>query len=117
MAQALKGTAEAVHAVLRGEIAVEEGASRLGVDATRLSIYRDFVHGHIVGVLAKDFPATKSVLEPAVWDELVEAYDGGACDVVAGNRLFLAFLATLLVDGIEGQQIHADVLTRRVSGG
>jgi hypothetical protein len=63
-----------VHGVLREETSVSAGAERLGVDPARLDIYRRFVKQHIRSVLDKDYPALRSTLPPAIWDELTAGF-------------------------------------------
>lgn len=63
-----------VHATLRHERGLDEAAAALGVPSRRLTIYRDFVTGHMTRVLAKVYPYTRALLPTAVWDRLAFAF-------------------------------------------
>ena len=51
-----------MHSVLRGEAEAADVALRLGVNADRLTIYRDFVAEHIDGALTKIYPMVRALL-------------------------------------------------------
>ncbi len=62
-----------MHAVLRGDVSVTDGAQALGVAEDRLGIYSDFVRGHVTGILDKMYPRVRE-LTGAAWPELKQAY-------------------------------------------
>jgi hypothetical protein len=70
----LAETYASLHAVLRGERGVDDGAAELGVDPKRLAVYADFVRGHITGILAKQYPRLCQTLAAEPWQRLCEGF-------------------------------------------
>lgn len=70
---ALRETQQTIHGALRGEIPVESAALELGCDPRRLTLYRDFVRGHVVSVVEKNHPMTWRMLGERAPD-LARAY-------------------------------------------
>ena len=70
----LRETYDALHAALRGEVALHESATALGVSADRLAIYVRFVEGHIGGILEKQFPRVAKTLPPSTWHHVCQGY-------------------------------------------
>jgi len=64
----------AVHAVLRHDDDVATSAARLGVPESRLTIYRDFVTGHVTRVIGKVYPYVQALSAPDVWERLTLAF-------------------------------------------
>ena len=94
----LRETYEAMHRVLRGEVSPAEAAPRLGVDAERLAIYQGFAEGHVVGILAKQFPRLIATLPGAVVAALsrgfFRSHPPTGWDLNEAARAFPAYLAT-----------------------
>lgn len=85
-----------LHAALRGDRTVRAVAAELGLPAARLELYRRFLRGHIVGVLAKDFPLVRASLPTETWDGLVDSfYRAHPAESVELNRAAEAFPAFL----------------------
>ncbi len=63
----------ALLAVVRGEAAAGALAELLGQPERRVAVYRDFVRGHVVGILAKLYPFALAIVG-AHGDRLVEAF-------------------------------------------
>ena len=70
----LAETYAAMHAVLRGGRSVSAGATDLGVDPSRLRIYRDFVHGHVIHILAKQFPRVVMTMDTTAWAATCQSF-------------------------------------------
>jgi|GEM_PF-2209291 len=99
----LKSVAETVHRVLRRELDATDGATHLGVDAARLSIYRGFVHDHVTGILDKLYPYVRAHVGPEAWAELSARFfrevPATHWELNACAQPFAAWLDRKLADG------------------
>lgn len=73
-ALSLTETFEAMHALLRRDLTLDQAADRLGTPPERLAVYPRFVAGHVRAVLEKNFPALASVLGDELWQDLVRRF-------------------------------------------
>lgn len=80
-----------VHRALRGEVLAEDAAATLGVPARRLTLYRDFVVGHVTGVLAKVYPYVRAMTPGSAWEAIATAFER---DVPATARELNACVAS-----------------------